>query len=177
MSVLVTATAQMAQGLVCGPLRYSAALLLLKRRKKSRDWRYQKDNPELSQIFIGTEPLMGNQQWDLKAAMATLQSAERDLSMICGNEAPSCIQNMTQSWRKKDLFPCTHLKNMQVWHKRQPAAPRSQTLNIQITCCINSTFKKKSLLMIVWWLIPPDVLQVPLPKYWGFAAFLCFLSF
>lgn len=73
----------------------------LKEEKKSRDWRYQKDNPELSQIFIGTEPLMGNQQWDLKAAMATLQSAERDLSMICGNEAPSCIQNMTQSWRKK----------------------------------------------------------------------------
>lgn len=35
------------------------ALLFLKKKKKSPQWRHQRDNPAMSQIFVGTEPPMG----------------------------------------------------------------------------------------------------------------------
>ena len=56
---------KMAQEVVCEPLRCAGGILYVSaslchslKKKKIPKWSHQRDNPAMSQIFIGTEPLM-----------------------------------------------------------------------------------------------------------------------
>lgn len=85
--------------LACGCTRYGGCTLQVVCAAEC-EWRYHKDNLTMSQIFIGTVPLMGAANEILRAAPATFEAGVRHRGRCWRSYAagwPTCTQNSTQT--------------------------------------------------------------------------------